>query len=148
MQLLTGQASSIRSTVTVSGGGRDSAVSTKHVVLLKVNGRQAMIESDTPPMIEDGEIVVLAGVEQSGAFQALAYMNKSTGVSGDAGLSGSQISTAIGLAGGVFALVAFSDSFFGVFSKLLALAFFGFGAYHIYEASRISSAVSMVSREA
>lgn len=146
MKLLSGQASSIRSTTSVSGGGRDSAVTTTHILLLKVNGVQAEIQADSPPIIDEGEFVVLAGDDRNGAFEALAYKNESTGVVGNAGLTGSLIGSAVGIGGGILVLVNFSSPSFGLVPKLVALAFFAVGAFSIRVALRISAAVSLLSK--
>ncbi len=66
-------------------GSRVSAVenhlqTTYHASFL-INGRQILIELHQPILIEEGEMVAIAGQDKNGAFKALAYRNLDTKVS-------------------------------------------------------------------
>jgi hypothetical protein len=83
METTRGTAEKIRNTVSVSGGGKDANVTTSHITLFQINGKQMKVTSSEPVMIEEGDEVLLAGSERNGVFNAIAYKNITTGARGN-----------------------------------------------------------------
>ena len=144
MNTLRGKVSSARATTSVSGGGDDSPVQTTHILLFKVDGRQVKLSSASPAMINDNDVVVLAGTEKDGAFVALAYRNETTGVTGNAGKLGPVIGVLIGLAAAVFSFTLFGSATFGVFPKLVGLVFLAVATFSALRFLKIKTAVDLL----
>lgn len=146
MKTLRGKISNLRTTIDVSGGGNDSSVETTHIHVFRIDGAPVKVESREPLIIDDGDIVTLAGFPQGTIFRALAYKNETSGVSGDAGSEYRMWSGVGCVAGAAFALFFFSDHFFGHIPKIFALAFAGFAYYNFQAFAQIRSAASLLER--
>lgn len=101
MELVRGRALQVNETNSVGGGGsRDSvAISTTHMVTFSLGSCAVLIAEDEPPVIREGDDMVVAGVKSAaGVLKPLAYVNVTRGVSSTSGGS------FLWLAGGVFML--------------------------------------------
>lgn len=151
--VVKGTASSVRYTINVSGN-RDG-VSTKHHTIFKVGNTTVMFTSGSPPVIGDGDQLIVAGKLRGRVLVAEAYVNRTVMIRGDSGLWYSFIGAAIFLPVGVTALVV---SLLGplipplphldMVEQLMILAIgltsFGSGLYLLYRWLLIRSAVKMV----
>lgn len=84
MEVVKGTAASVRYTVHVSGD-RDG-VSTRHHAIFKVGATTVMFDSGSPPVISEGDKLVVAGRMKGRILLADAYLNSSASVRGDSGL--------------------------------------------------------------
>lgn len=100
-EIVKGTASAVRSTIDVRGG-RDG-VSTRHHTLFKVGDTTVVFTSGSPPVIGDGDHLVVAGRRRGRMLVAEAYINRTLMVRGDSGrwqcLVGAAIGLPIGAAG-------------------------------------------------
>ena len=86
MAVIRGLATNVRNTVDVSGdGGHNSHVTTTHISLFLVDGKQVKVTTSQPVMINENDEVALAGETKRGVFNAYAYRNITTGANGDTG---------------------------------------------------------------
>ena len=146
MNTLKGTVTAARATTAMSGGGNDSQVQTTHILLFKVDGRQAKISSASPAMINDNDSVILVGTEKNGAFDVLAYRNETTGVVGDVGKLRSIIGMIVGFCGAVFVSLGFNASAFGYVPKLIGLVFLIVGLFCVARFIKINSAANQLAR--
>jgi hypothetical protein len=94
-EVVKGSAFAVRSTIDVRGD-RDG-VSTRHHTIFKVGDTTVMFTSGSPPIIGDGDQLVVAGRRRGKVLVAEAYINRSLMVRGNSGLWQSLIGAAIGL---------------------------------------------------
>jgi hypothetical protein len=94
-EVIKGAASAVRSTIDVRGD-RDG-VSTRHHTIFKVGDTTVMFTSGSPPVISDGDQLLVAGRRRGRVLVAEAYINRTLMVRGNSGLSQSLIGAAIGL---------------------------------------------------
>jgi hypothetical protein len=144
MNILKGTVTAARATTAISGGGNDSAVQTTHILLFRVDGRQAKISASSPAMMSDNDAVVLAGTEKNGAFVALAYRNETTGVTGNVGKLAPVIGMFIGFGAAAFAFIAFASPRMGVVPKLVGLVFLAIGIFSAIRFLKIKSATDLL----
>jgi hypothetical protein len=97
MKVLKGTAVGIRSTISVSGGGRDSGVSTTHHTFFKLGTMTVMFTSGFPALIGEGDRLAVAGRLKGRMLIAEAYINETARVSGDAGLWSYFVGMLVGL---------------------------------------------------
>lgn len=100
--VVKGTASAVRYTIDVSGN-RDG-VSTKHHTIFKVGETTVMFTSGSPPVIGDGDQLIVAGTLRGRMLVAEAYINRTAMIRGNSGLWYSLISAAFLLPVGVAAL--------------------------------------------
>lgn len=100
--VVKGTASAVRYTIDVRGN-RDG-VSTSHHTLFKISGTTVMFTSGSPPIISDGDQIVVAGKQRGRMLVALAYVNRTTMIRGDSGMWQSLLGAAFALSGGATAL--------------------------------------------
>jgi hypothetical protein len=153
MEVLKGMAAGVRYTVHVSGD-RDS-VSTRHHALFKMGMTTVMFDSGAPPVISEGDRLVVAGRIKGRVLLADAYLNQTAGIRGD---SGKWMSFASMLFFFLLGAAGLSCPFLGrlfpgyaIFDTILAwyLAAFGaflvtIGFYNLYKWQRIRGAVRLV----
>jgi hypothetical protein len=85
MEVVKGTAASVRYTVHVTGN--KDGVTTRHHAIFKVGGTTVLFDSGSPPVISEGDRLVVAGRMQGrGVMLAEAYLNNSAGIRGDSGL--------------------------------------------------------------
>ncbi|MCD8553339.1 hypothetical protein [Seleniivibrio sp.] len=152
METIRGKAEKIRNTVSVNSGGQNSTVTTSHIALFQITGKQIKVISGEPIMIEEGDEVVLAGNQKNGVFNAIAYKNTTTGAIGNQPYLSYFI---IGIAFPVFATIFFlnfksilTESFFQVkfllFLILLPAVFILVGVYLLITGLKIIKAKGML----
>lgn len=151
-ELLKGTAVGVRYTVHVSGD-RDG-VSTRHHTLFKIGATTVIYASDSPPVIGEGDRLVVAGRMKGKVLTAEAYLNQTAGVRGNSGLR-------TNLAGAIFGLLMCATALVLILLGLLPddpdtrvilrvivgvfSLFFGcFGFYCLYRWLRIRDAVRVV----
>jgi hypothetical protein len=91
-EVVKGTASAVRHTVDVHGD-RDG-VSTRHHMIFKVGETTVMFTSGSPPIISDGDQLVVAGRRRGRMLVCEAYVNRTAMIRGDSGLWYSLISAA------------------------------------------------------
>lgn len=101
-EVVQGTASAVRYTIDVSGD-RDG-VSTKHHTIFKIGETTVMFTSGSPPIIGDGDRLIVAGRLRGRVLVAEAYVNRTAMIRGNSGLWYSLISAAFLLPVGVAAL--------------------------------------------
>lgn len=94
-EVVKGAASAVRSTIDVRGD-RDG-VSTRHHTIFKVGDTTVMFTSGSPPVISDGDQLLVAGRRRGKVLVAEAYVNRTLMMRGNSGLWQSLIGAAIGL---------------------------------------------------
>lgn len=127
MKKIEGIASEVTNTTSVSGGN-DTAVTTTHITTLKLNGEMVQVMLGTPPIINEGDQIAVAGMVKDGILIGCAYKNITKNVLGS---TPHLMSLIIGV---VFSMVAFApllmgfivfkDDFFGVFPKIIGVILF------------------------
>lgn len=150
--LLKGTAAGVRYTVHVSGD--KDGVSTRHHTLFKIGAMTVVYASDSPPVIGEGDKLVIAGRMKGKVLMAEAYLNQTAGVTGNSGLR-------TNLAGAIFGLLMCATALVVILLRLLpddpdtggilrvivgafGLFFGCFGFYCLYRWLRIRDAVRMV----
>lgn len=151
-EVIRGRAAGVRYTVHVSGD-RDG-VSTRHHTLFKIGATTVVYASDSPPIIGEGDRLVVAGKLKGAVLQADAYLNETARVTGNSGLRPN-------LAGAIFGLLMCVTALVLILLRLLPddletkvilrviVGVFGlfcgsFGFYCLYRWLRIRDAVKMV----
>lgn len=155
-EVIRGTAAGVRYTVHVSGD-RDG-VSTRHHTLFKIGATTVVYASDSPPVIGEGDRLVVAGRMKGPALMtAEAYLNQTARVRGNSGLRSNLAGTVFGLLMCVAALVLILSGILPndpetkvilrVIVGMFGLFCGGFGSYCLYRWRRIRAAVTLV-REA
>ena len=93
--LLKGTAAGVRYTVHVSGD--KDGVSTRHHTLFKIGAMTVVYASDSPPVIGEGDRLVIAGRMKGKVLMAEAYLNQTAGVTGNSGLRTNLVGAIFGL---------------------------------------------------
>lgn len=83
MEVLRGMAAGVRYTVHVSGGRDD--VSTRHHAIFKLGQVTVVFDAGSPPVISEGDRLVVAGRIRGKVLLADAYLNQTASVRGDSG---------------------------------------------------------------
>lgn len=83
MEVLKGTATGVRYTVHVSGGRDD--VSTRHHAIFKLGQLTVVFEAGSPPVISEGDQLVVAGRVRGKVLLADAYLNQTLSIRGDSG---------------------------------------------------------------
>lgn len=151
-ELIKGTASAVRHTIHVSGD-RDG-VSTKHHTIFKIGDTTVMFTSGSPPIIGDGDRLVVAGRLRGRVLICDAYLNRTALIRGDSGLWHNFAAAAFCIAVGA---VVVGESWFGWFFPPLrpgdlpnlvflgvGLCFFVIGLFLLYRWARIRRAVKLV----
>ena len=102
MEVVRGTAAAVRHAVHVSGN-RDG-VSTKHHAVFRVGETTVVLASGAPPVVEEGDRLVVAGRMRGRVLVAEAYRNDTAGVRGDTGLWLNFAGAACGLLAGAAGL--------------------------------------------
>lgn len=85
MDVRRGTVTKFRSSITVSGGENNSGVSTRHHTSFVLDGLTVIFVSAAPPVINDGDQLIVAGTQQGQVLKAYAYRNLSMHVIGNEG---------------------------------------------------------------
>lgn len=78
LSILDGTVENLQYTTQISGGG-ESSTRTTHIALFNLANHRIMLKNPQPPMIQNGDHVIVAGGSQPGQFDAFACRNTSTG---------------------------------------------------------------------
>ncbi len=144
MYTLEGVVSKLRSTIEISGGGRESSVTTTHVTVFLLDGQPVKIKSREAVLVNDSDYMTVAGKASNGVFNTYAYINNTTGVSGNIGLAINYFFGFFYPCIGAFVITMFSAPFFGVMPKFLGAIFIGVGLYKFYNGIQISKASKLL----
>lgn len=88
MELIRGRAALVSATnsVSSSGSGNSLSVYTTHLVSFSLSGREVRIDADDPPVIREGDDVVVVGeVDATGVVRPIAHINVTRGVGNSSG---------------------------------------------------------------
>ena len=150
--LLKGTAMGVRYTVHVSGD--KDGVSTRHHTLFKIGAMTVVYASDSPPVIGEGDRLVVAGRLKGAVLQADAYLNETARVRGNSGLRSNLAGAILGLLMCVTAMVLIllgllpddpeTKVILRVVVGVFGLFCGGFGVYCLYRWLRIRDAVRVV----
>lgn len=102
-EVVKGTATAVRYTIDVSGGG-DNSVSTRHHTIFKIGETTVMFTSGSPPIISDGDQLVVAGRRRGKVLLCEAVLNRTAMIRADSGLWYNLLSAAFFLPVGVAAL--------------------------------------------
>ncbi|HYG12100.1 MAG TPA: hypothetical protein VD835_19290 [Pyrinomonadaceae bacterium] len=101
-EVVKGTASAVRYTIDVRGD-RDG-VSTKHHTIFKVGDTTVLFTSGSPPIIGEGDQLIVAGRKRGKMLVAEAYLNQTAMCRGNSGLWQNLIGAALALPMGAFAI--------------------------------------------
>jgi hypothetical protein len=85
MDIRRGTVTKFHSSISVSGGENNSGVTTRHHTSFTLDGLTVMFVSAAPPVINDGDQLIVAGRQQGRVIKAYAYRNLSMHVTGSEG---------------------------------------------------------------
>lgn len=85
MDVRRGTVTKFRSSITVSGGENNSGVSSRHHTSFVLDGLTVIFVSAAPPVINEGDQLIVAGTQQGQMLKAYAYHNLSMHVVGNEG---------------------------------------------------------------
>lgn len=154
MEVLKGVAVSVRYMVHVSGD--KDGVSTRHHTMFKLGATTVIFDAGAPPVISEGDRLVVAGRMKGRVLLADAYLNQTACIRGDSGMwvsfAGMLFFLLLGAAGLSWPLLGRLFPDVPAFDRTLGwyLAAFGaflaaFGLYNLYKWRRIRSAVKQLS---
>lgn len=83
MEVIKGTAAGVRYTVHVSGD--KEGVSTRHHAIFKLGQMTVVFDAGSPPVISEGDRLVVAGRLRGRVLLADAYLNQTASVRGDSG---------------------------------------------------------------
>ncbi|HCE3705881.1 TPA: hypothetical protein NG682_004671 [Vibrio parahaemolyticus] len=135
MEILDGVVTKLRNSVEISGGGNNSVTTTTHVTIFQVDGQPVKIKSNEIVLVDENDRVTVAGKISKGVFNAYAYVNNTTGVSGNVGKGILYFFCVILPFAGLFALSLF---------PLVGWLFILGGIYAFYKATQVSKAVRIL----
>lgn len=155
MEVLKGTAAGVRYTVHVSGDRE--GVSTRHHTHFKLGQMTVVFTSGSPPVISEGDQLVVAGKLKGRVLLADAYLNRTALIRGDAGLWTYLLSTFLCFILGAAALgralvwpLIFGGSNVDEWLWVVLVAggafFSAFGFYCLYRWLHIRGAVRLVRR--
>lgn len=152
MEILRGTAAGVRYTVHVSGD--KEGVSTRHHAIFKLGQMTVVFDAGSPPLISEGDRLVVAGRVRGRVLLADAYLNQTAAVRGDSGrltnLAAALFSLplgAVGLALGMFwPLIVGGDMDWSVRGMVIAAGavFVAIGSLSLYRWLRIRRAVKLL----
>lgn len=139
IKIKQGVAVKVRNTVHVGGGGKDGHVSTTHISIFQIDGKPVQVESNRPVIIDENDVVAVAGELKNGIFMGSAYKNFSVGVSGDEGVLSWLLLGTIFPIVGLTVMVMYINKNSGLVA-LGGLVFFVAGIYMFLKAMKINKA--------
>lgn len=144
-EVVRGTATSVRYTIDVRGG-RDG-VSTSHHAIFKVGETTVLFTSGSPPIIGDGDQIVVAGRRRGKVLLAEAYVNRTAMIRGNSGLWQNLLGAAFTLSAGGVGLALVLPPF-NLEPELMVmgagLVFIGMGLLLLYRGVVILRAVRLV----
>ncbi len=146
IEVVKGVASAVRFTIDVRGN-RDG-VSTKHHTIFKVGDTTVMFTSGSPPIIGDGDQLIVAGRKRGKMLVAEAYVNRTAMIRGNSGLWQNLIGAALALPMGAIgisiALLGLDVLQQRLFVLAVGLFFTVMGLVLLYRWATIRRAVKLV----
>lgn len=153
IESIKGTANAVRYTVHVSGD--KDGVSTRHHTMFKLGATTIIFDAGAPPVIGEGDRLVVAGRMKGRVLLADAYLNLTAGVRGDSGLwisfAGMLFFLLLGVAGLSWPLLWRLFPEVPAFERTMGwyLAAFGaflaaIGLYNLYKWLRIRGAVKLL----
>ncbi len=150
---IRGRAEGVRHAVHVSGD-RDR-ITTRHHAIFKIGETTVRFASGTPPVINEGDRVVVAGRIKGRVLHAYAYENETAGVRGDSGLwqnfawmSFFLLLGAAGLGwwplGPLVPQLPRLDKAYAALAAVAGAAFTAYGLYFLFRWTRIRGAVRLL----
>lgn len=101
-KVVKGTATAVRYTIDVRGGG--DSVLTSHHAIFKIGDTTVVFTSGSPPIIGDGDQLVVAGRKRGKMLVAEAYVNRTAMCQGNSGLWKNLFGAAFMLSVGAFGL--------------------------------------------
>ena len=147
METKKGIVTNIRSSVDVSGGHYGIFVNTAQVTLFSIDDYPVMMVNKQPPVIQEGNVVIVSGDIDNGRLTAYAYKNITTSSEGNKGYIKRFIA-------GSFLLLIWYYLWFilapdaGDIAKIASTLFFGFAVYFVYIGNKVLQAVKNVASTA
>ena len=153
MEVLKGTAAGVRYTVHVSGD--KDGVSTRHHAIFKLGATTVMFDAGAPPVIGEGDRLVVAGRMKGRVLLCDAYVNQTAGIRGDSGLwlsfAAMLFCLPLGVAGlswpvlgRLFPGVSIFDETLGWGLAVSGALFAAVGVYNLYKWRRIRGAVKLL----
>lgn len=153
MEVLKGTATSVRYTVHVSGD--KDGVSTRHHAIFKLGATTVMFDAGAPPVISEGDRLMVAGRMKGRVLVCDAYLNQTAGIRGDSGrwlsFAAMLFCLPLGAAGlswpllgRLFPAVPLFDETLGWGLAVSGALFAAVGVYNIYKWLRIRGAVKLL----
>jgi hypothetical protein len=153
IDVVKGTAAGVRYTVHVSGD-RDG-VSTRHHAIFKLGETTVMFDAGAPPVIGEGDRLVVAGRMRGRVLLCDAYLNQTAGIRGDTGMWLSFAAMlffllfgASGLSwpllGRFFPDIPAFDKTLGWYLAAFGAFFAAMGLYNLYKWRRIRGAVKLL----
>jgi hypothetical protein len=154
MEVLKGTAAGVRYTVHVSGD--KDGVSTRHHAIFKLGATTVMFDAGAPPVISEGDRLIVAGRMKGRVLLCDAYLNQTAGIRGDSGMWLSFAAMlfflllgAAGLSwpllGRLFPDISAFDETLGWYLAPFGAFFAVFGFYNLYKWRRIRGAIRLLS---
>lgn len=150
MDILNGVVSKLKSAIEVSDGGRRSGVTFNYVAIFYLNGQPVRLKSSEAVFIDEGDNLSVAGDFRNGIFNSYAYVNNTTGVSGDIGIGLRCLVGIIFIIGGMFFLIQAPNflhdtfDFLDIIPFLVSVTLIGLGSYTLYEGVQVSNASKLL----
>ncbi|WP_333653447.1 hypothetical protein [Dissulfurispira sp.] len=141
METIRGVASKVRNTIDVSGG---DVTTTTHICIFQLDGRTVKVKSSEPPIINEGDNVIVAGNSSGGVFYAFAYRNLTSHTEGNEGYFLMFLFGVIFPVASVMIFSTFSNPFFGILPKIIASVFLLAGLYMLFRGIRVLQAVKLL----
>lgn len=123
MEVIEGQVEDLDRSSQVSG--TENGTSTTHIAIFKIGENRVLLSSLQPPMIANGDLVKIAGIEKPGKFNAIACKNLTTGWTSTFNKQGCTLFFL------VFITLVFLLLSLFAFPFILVSCFFGFFAFMI-----------------
>jgi hypothetical protein len=152
MEVIKGMATGVRYTVHVSGD--KEGVSTRHHAIFKLGQTTVIFDSGAPPVISEGDRLVVAGRVRGRVLLADAFLNQTAWVRGDSGrryylaaMLFNLLLGGVGLAIGLFwPLIVGGEMDWGPRGMLVAagVVFSAFGFVSLHRWLRIRRAVKLL----
>src|SRR5215210_7609443 len=153
IEVIKGTAAGVRYTVHVSGD--KDGVSTRHHAMFKLGATTVIFDAGAPPVIGEGDRLIVAGRMKGRVLLADAYLNRTAGIRGDSGLwvsfAAMLFCLLLGAAGLSWPLLGrlfpgepIFDKTLGWWLAACGALFASVGFYHLYKWLRIRGAVRLL----
>ena len=143
METKKGLVSNLRSSVDVSGGNYGIFVNTAQVTLFSIDDMPVMMVNKKPPVIQNGNTVIVSGEIDNGQLIAYAYQNLSTSSKGNKGYVRRFIAFILLMLLGL-SLWFFLAEDLGYGLKIISTIFTAFALYYLYIGNKILNAVKHI----